>query len=385
MRHASAIGRQACYRCLVSEPPAFLPLLYSGGPSYHNLMDSLTHTLTGLAIAKAVDDERIGGWGSVAGLAMGFFPDTDFALGLFNRRFYLEYHRDFTHSLILLPIYALFFSWLFVRISKHPYFWSFYKICLSVLLSHVVLDLLTSYGTMIFSPFFEHRYAWDLIFIVDVIFSGIIVIPLMVSFFWKRKARWLCRGSLMALSAYIFFCGVQHGRALNLTETFAKTLNVEIVEIASLPQPLSPFRWSNYVETRQNVYQGFVDFLRRSPQPLKGDPHDVRSSPSLSERLRKLNQLYQPPGAVRYTCHARWNGSPWVDKALATEGVQFYYWFARFPVVKSVQSNNGTHRVEFMDVRFSVPGIRLPFLYYVEFDESGRVRSEGFASDGKGS
>ena len=348
-------------------------------------MDSLTHTLTGLAIAKAVDGERIGGWGSVAGLAMGFFPDTDFILGLFNRRFYLEYHRDFTHSLILLPFYALFFSWILVKISKRPYFWSFYRICLLVLLSHVVLDLLTSYGTMIFSPFFEHRYAWDLIFIVDVIFSGIIVIPLLASFLWKRKARWLCRGSFMVLTAYILFCGVQHGRALNLTETFAKTLNVEIVEIASLPQPLSPFRWSNYVETRQNVYQGFVDFLRRLPHTPKRDPHDIGSSSSLPERLRRLNRLYQPPGAVRYTCYARWNGSPWVDKALATEGVQFYYWFARFPVVKSVQSNNGTHRVEFMDVRFSVPGIRLPFLYYVEFDESGRVRSEGFASDGKGS
>jgi inner membrane protein len=348
-------------------------------------MDSLTHTLTGLAIARAVDDERIGGWGSVAGLAMGFFPDTDFVLGLFNRRFYLEYHRDFTHSLILLPIYALFFGWLFVRISKRPYFWSYYRICLLVLLSHVVLDLLTSYGTMIFSPFYEHRYAWDLVFIVDLIFSGIIVIPLLASFLWKRKARWFCRGSFMVLTAYILFCGLQHGRAINLTGKFAKTLNVEVVEVASLPQPLSPFRWANYVETRQNVYQGFVDFLRRSPRAPKGDPHDIGSSSSLSERLRRLNLLYQPPGAVRYASYARWNGSPWVDKALTTEGVQFYYWFARFPVVKSVQSNNGTHRVEFVDVRFSVPGIRLPFLYYVEFDESGRVRSEGFASDGKGS
>jgi hypothetical protein len=70
--------------------------------------------------------------------------------------------------------------------------------------------------------------------------------------------------------------------------------------------------------------------------------------------------------------------------ALATDGVKFYYWFARFPVVKSIDSNNGTHRVEFMDVRFLLPGLRLPFVYFVELDEGGRIRSEGFIEGVKG-
>jgi hypothetical protein len=71
-----------------------------------------------------------------------------------------------------------------------------------------------------------------------------------------------------------------------------------------------------------------------------------------------------------------------VEKALATDGVKFYYWFARFPVVKSVNSVNGKHRVEFMDVRFLLPGLRMPFVYYVEFNDSGKVQSEGFERDG---
>jgi len=171
-------------------------------------MDSITHALTGAVIAKAIDDKKIGNWGTIAGLAMGFFPDSDFVLGLLNRQFYLEYHRDFTHSLLLLPFYALLFSWLFVKISKRHTFWSFYKICLPVLVSHIILDLLTSYGTMIFSPFFEHRFSWDLVFIIDLIFSGIVFFPLMVSIFWKNKARWICRGSLIGLTLYILFCWV---------------------------------------------------------------------------------------------------------------------------------------------------------------------------------
>lgn len=339
-------------------------------------MDSITHTLAGAVIAKAINDGKIGNWGMISGLAMGFFPDSDFILGLFNRQFYLQYHRDFTHSLLLVPFYALFFSWLFVKISRRRHFWSFCKICLSVLASHVILDLLTSYGTMIFSPFFAHRFSWDLIFIIDLIFSGIIFFPLFVSIFWKRKAPWICRGSLIGLTLYIFFCWIQHYQAIELTKAFAKSLNEEIIQVASMPQPISPFRWANYVETRDKVYQGFVDLHRKEynlPVSRPGEPaSDFFSS------LKKLNSLYQPPGKIHYQSWQKLYLSPWVDNALLTDGVKFYYWFARFPVVKSVNSQEGRHRVELMDVRFLLPGIRVPFVYYIEFDDSGKIQSEGF-------
>ncbi|MGA2468200.1 MAG: metal-dependent hydrolase [Thermodesulfobacteriota bacterium] len=344
-------------------------------------MDSITHTLTGAVIAKAIDNEKIGNWGTIAGLSMGFFPDTDFVLGLFNRQFYLEYHRDFTHSLLLIPFYALFFSWIFVKISKRPYFWSFYKICLPVLVSHVILDLLTSYGTMIFSPFFEHRFSWDLIFIVDLIFSEIIFFPFLFSFFWKRRARWVCRGSIIGLAIYILFCLVQHNRAIELTKSFTKDLNEEILQVASLPQPLSPFRWANYVETKDKVYQGFVDLVRKEDALTVDRQSESISDASFFEKLRKLESLYQPPEKIQYRFWHKLNGSPWVERALATDGMKFFYWFARFPVVKFVNSRDGRHRVEFMDVRFFLPGLRMPFVYYVEFDDSGKIQSEGFVEN----
>jgi inner membrane protein len=345
-------------------------------------MDTITHTLAGAVIAKAIHDEKIGKWGTIAGLAMGFFPDSDFILGLFNRQFYLEYHRDFTHSLLLIPLYALFFSWLFVKISRRHYFWSFFKVCLPVLFSHAILDLLTSYGTMILSPFFEHRFSWDLVFIIDLVFSGIVFFPLVVSVFWKDKAQWVCRGSLIGLTLYILFCWVQHHQAIELAEAFGKNLDEEVIQVASLPQPVSPYRWANYVETKDKVYQGFVNLtLKEPPQPLS---RRAESRSNFFNLLEKLRSLYQSPGKVCYQSYQKLQDSPWVKKALSTEGVKFYYWFAQFPVVKSVHSQDGKHRVEFMDVRFLTPGIRLPFVYYVEFDDSGKIQSEGFLEDRKG-
>ena len=344
-------------------------------------MDTLTHAIAGTVIAKAINDNRIGHWGTIAGLAMAAFPDFDFVLGLFNRHFYLQYHREFTHSLLLIPFYALFFSWVFVKISRRPHFWSFYKICLPVLVSHVLFDLFTSYGTMIFSPFFQHRYSWDLLFIIDLVFSGILAIPWLVSLLRKKRAQWICRGSLIGLAIYVLLCWTQHYRAIEETNAFARSLNEKIVEVASLPQPLSPFRWSNYVETGGRVYQGFVDFLRKEPSKV-GSPDTGRES-GFFLTLRRLNRLYDPPGRIRYQSWPKLQPSPWVEKALNTDGVRFYYWFARFPVVKSVNSTDGKHRVEFMDARFLVPSIRLPFVYYVEFDNSGKLLSEGFVEDRK--
>ena len=130
------------------------------------------------------------------------------------------------------------------------------------------------------------------------------------------------------------------------------------------------------METKDKVYQGFMDLhLKEHSLSVKSQANSLSNFSLLMERLKNL---YQPPGEVNYQSYQKLQNSPWVEKALITEGVKFYYWFARFPVVKSLNSQNGEHRVEFMDVRFLIPGIRLLFVYYVEFDDSGKIQSEGF-------
>lgn len=337
-------------------------------------MDSITHTLTGGVIAKAIDDSRIGHWGTLAGLVAGVFPDIDFVLGLFNHQFYLQYHRDFTHSILLIPFYAGFLSWLFTKISKRSYFWSFYLISLLGLFSHALLDLLTSYGTMILSPFSENRFSWDLVFIIDLIFSGILIFPWIVSLLIRKKASWICRGILISLTIYVMFCWVQHQKALTLARDFSRRLNEETLRVAALPQPVSSFRWALYIETPHTIYQGFVDLSKQKK---------VSSEAFSSSYLRRLNRLYDPPQGILFHSVEKLPNSPWVRRALNTEGVRFFYWFARFPVVRSIESDMERHRVEFMDMRFYIPGFRQPFIYYVEFDGSGGILNEGFLGNQK--
>jgi hypothetical protein len=132
------------------------------------------------------------------------------------------------------------------------------------------------------------------------------------------------------------------------------------------------------------VYQGFVDFLKKeSSSSLSKQAEEKFHYFSFFRRWGNLNGLYQPPGKVNYQSYTKLQDSPWVEKALTTDGVKFFYWFAKFPVVRSVNSRDGRHRVKFMDVRFLIPGTRMRFLYYVEFDDSGRIQSEGFVGDQK--
>ena len=54
------------------------------------------------------------------------------------------------------------------------------------ILSHILLDLVTSFGTMIWSPLKWSRPAWDLIFIIDFSLSAILLVPQILAWVYAR-------------------------------------------------------------------------------------------------------------------------------------------------------------------------------------------------------
>ena len=43
--------------------------------------------------------------------------------------------------------------------------------------SHILFDSATSYGTRIWNPFSTDRVAWDFVFIIDFVFTAIVLLP----------------------------------------------------------------------------------------------------------------------------------------------------------------------------------------------------------------
>src|SRR6202051_5169275 len=168
-------------------------------------MDTITHGIAGALIAKAVfkgDDlfasrpmnrQRIVTWSTMLG---AIFPDSDVFRDIFSRdpMLVISWHRSITHSLICLPAFALLLAGLTRWVARWrkwdaPSFAVFAGIYAAGILSHILLDLVTSFGTMVWSPLKWSRPAWDLIFIVDFTFTGILLVPQILAWVYAHPEK----------------------------------------------------------------------------------------------------------------------------------------------------------------------------------------------------
>ena len=141
-------------------------------------MDPLSQAALGavapqtLASKTAIDTVglmRIGIIGALAGMA----PDIDVLIqSSTDPLLQLEYHRQFTHSLIFIPsgaaLCALVF-WPFVR--SHLSYRQVWFIALLGYGTHGLLDACTTYGTLLLWPFSDARIAWNTISVIDPLFT----------------------------------------------------------------------------------------------------------------------------------------------------------------------------------------------------------------------
>lgn len=137
-------------------------------------MDSLTHTLAGVAIGQAAGGKSHGRRAMAVGLAAGLLPDVDVLLMPFlSPENVLWHHRGATHSFFVLALTAPLWGWLAARWlerTKKPSRAGFKLWTLVFLvgtLSHVMLDILTVYGTQAFWPFTREAIAIPALFIID--------------------------------------------------------------------------------------------------------------------------------------------------------------------------------------------------------------------------
>ena len=315
-------------------------------------MDPVTHGLAGAIIAKAGFSRSLGKWGAIAGIIAALSPDSDIILRLFGLETYLRYHRGITHSLILWPVYSLLLASIFQRISKIKNYFYFYLLCFLSLLSHILLDLVTSFGTMALSPLSDQRLAWDIIFIIDLYLTAILLIPLLLTYLFKRYNRELGVLSISLLVPYIALCIFSHNKAVSMAYLDAKERGLVPRVVAALPQPFSPFKWVLLVDSGDTLYQRFAD----------------------------VNNQDTSRNGMSGIMWKKWPDSPWIEKALRLPGVEFYMWFARFPVAAVNDIADGHHLVEFTDLRFNILRDRIPFTYRVEFDSEGTVVLETFTT-----
>jgi membrane-bound metal-dependent hydrolase YbcI (DUF457 family) len=401
-------------------------------------MDTITHGIAGALIGKAFcggDDmfparpmnrARIITWSLMLG---AIFPDSDVLRDIFSHDdlLMITWHRSITHSLLLLPIFALLLAVLTLWIARKfkwdaPSFAVLALIYAIGIFSHILLDLITTFGTMIWSPLAWSRPAWDLIFIVDFTFTGILLVPQFVAWVYRdakparlrallvwlvfvlltfsaaalarivgapisltavgviimilsllillpamrgwgthiRMATWNRAGFITACF-YLALTVIAHHQAFERTAKFAAFQGVHVDSIAALPLPPSILNWDGLIRTQRGVYELRTDLFQPSGIP------DGPDSAGASQAAFTYKYLPDAPA------------NKFIERARQLPEVQKVLWFDRFPVTR-FHKEGAESVVEILELRF--PRVRpdrpAAFTYRVRFDASGNVISQGW-------
>ena len=186
-------------------------------------MDPITQGAIGAIVATAVAPAKRVRLAAFVGWAGGMLADADiFIRSASDPLLNIEYHRHFSHSLLFIPVGALIcaaFVWMFVRKR-----FSFREIYLYSFLGYStagLLDACTSYGTQLLWPFSNARIAWNIVSVVDPVFT-VSILGLIAFGFAKRQAKvsWIACGFALA---YLLFGVAQNSQADGALKTLAES------------------------------------------------------------------------------------------------------------------------------------------------------------------
>jgi len=325
-------------------------------------VDTLTHSLLGaLAVRVALpaarsrlpfsDRRRM-----LAGAVGGAFPDIDYATVWIDPLSYLAvWHRGITHSLLLLPLWALLLGVAMAWLLHRREAWKLLTLSAAVALAtHIAADVITVFGTRVLAPLSDWRAALGTTFIIDLLFSGIVLTGFVAALYGRPKR--LPAVSLVVLLLYIGAQAWLKHSALQLARQRAAAQGLEATRAHALPQPFSPFFWK-LVTVGDEAYE--VAYVNLRPGTLRTEAEPQRG-------LLALTRHYRAPGALHWRRQTRFGDAgnrALVRRLWSSDQMSRFRDFAVFPVLYRVDDSPAGHCVWFTDMRFELPFMAPPFRY----------------------
>lgn len=230
-------------------------------------MDLLTQGLVGAATAQAAPIHKrhvrvAGGFGFAAGLA----ADVDaFIHSSTDPLTFLEYHRHFTHALIFIPVGGLLCALIVQAIFGRRWrltFWRTFAFCTLGYATHGLLDACTTYGTMLLWPFSDVKVSWNLISIVDPIFT--LPLAALTILAWAKSNIVFARLALVWAAFYLTLGLVQRNGAIAMGREIAAERGHTPLRIEAKPSFANILVWKTIYETADRFH---VDAVRVGLMP----------------------------------------------------------------------------------------------------------------------
>ncbi|MGY3571283.1 metal-dependent hydrolase [Vibrio paucivorans] len=224
-------------------------------------MDPITQGLLGASLSQSFSNKQHLVTAGSIGLLAAMTPDLDVLIrSQTDPLLFLEAHRQFTHSLFFIPIgsflCALVLHYLLAKKRGFSFkqSWLYAAIGFS---THALLDSFTSYGTQLFWPLSNHRYAWNAVSVIDPLFTLPILILLGLAIM-KRTVLFSRIAFLWAVT-YLMLGVVQRDRAEAAGWELAKERQHNPIQLEAKPSFANILVWKVVYETH-NAY--VVDAIR---------------------------------------------------------------------------------------------------------------------------
>lgn len=259
-------------------------------------MDNITQGLLGAAVAQAGFRHSLGRRAIFAGILIGLLPDIDVIAGFFGPWAGMVHHRAESHSLIVLPFIAPLIGWIFWRVTHrqnslktwtHLAFWA--------LITHPMLDWCTSYGTQLFAPFTNHRFANDAVSIIDPLYTLPLFAATVFGFSGRvgqKSARVAAFGALFISSIYLVW-GFNTMRFIQRTaRTSLEAKGFQIEDLRVMPTFFNNILWRIVAKDANRTFMVAFFSTSRPMDPIvwheRLTPADKHIEAAMNSELGKL-------------------------------------------------------------------------------------------------
>lgn len=233
-------------------------------------MEPIAHSLTGIALARVLPLDGVSRRTAlVTAVVAANLPDVDILLyATHGEHGYLTCHRGVTHSVFALALLPPVWAAIVARVTRSP-FRPLLLLSFVALLSHLILDLVTSFGMMPLAPASWERVALPWVFIVDPFFWLILGVPIFLARRPGARPRRIFGTALALLAAYIGASGVFAAMATDRARDLAAAEGVAVETVHAWPTPLWPTVRSTVVSDADVSHHAVIDLLGLSG----GDDH----------------------------------------------------------------------------------------------------------------
>jgi inner membrane protein len=235
-------------------------------------MDSLTHLAIGALIGEAYAGKRLGRRALLFGAIYQSIPDVDFISAFFlSPTENFLFHRGFTHSFlfgILMTVTISFFANRWRKVKDFGFSNWVVFVGLEIFV-HLLLDGLNACGVGWLEPFWHQRFAYNVIFVIDPMYSiwlGISCTALLL-LHQNHHARfkWV-RFGLAVSSLYLCFCLINKVIVDNRVEHSLLSHGIQYKRYLTTPTALNNLLWHCVAESDSGYHVGYSSIFDRSKE-----------------------------------------------------------------------------------------------------------------------